>query len=292
MQKLDERLITVVGEQDWLDNVGTKLQEIVKSVFSGSEVGRQAKDFLHGTWLAHPVHSVTTDVAIGAWTTAEVMDLAESTVGYKHWGGPTMAIGVGLGGGLVSALAGLADWSDTSGDRKRLGLLHAAFNVTAILFYAASLASRMAGNRTSGKALSAIGFSTVLVGGYIGGDLVYRLGTQVDRNAWARTIKDFTPVMGEAELPEAKPTKVETKGLRIVLVKRGETVFALNDNCAHEGCSLTTGHLEGDTIVCSCHGSTYSLRDGSVVHGPAVYAQPSYETRINNGQIEIKSVVY
>ncbi len=292
MQKLDEKLISSIERQDWLDEFGTKLQNVLKDALTGSPTGQGIKDFLHGTWLAHPVHAVTTDVAIGAWTTAQVMDLAEAVVGYKHWGSSTMAIGVGLGGALTSAASGLVDWTDTYGDQKRLGLIHAIVNVTAALLYVGSLGSRIAGNRGMGKTLSALGFSTVLVGGYIGGDLAYRLGTQVDRNAWARDIKEFTPVMAEAELQPDKPTRVESKGQRIMLVKRGETVFALSDNCAHAGCSLTKGHLEGDTIVCSCHGSTYDLRDGTVLHGPAVYAQPSYEVRINAGQIEIKSMEF
>lgn len=289
MQRLDERLMATIDEQDWMDEVGTKLQDLVKGILSGSETGRRAKDFLHGTWLAHPLHALTTDVAIGAWTTAEVMDVAEAVVGYKHWGASTMAVGIGLAGSAASAASGLADWSETYGDQKRLGFLHAMVNATAALLYAGSLISRIAGKRGTGKLLSAVGFSAVTVGGYIGGDLAYRLGTQVDRNAWTKSLKKFTPVMAESDLQADTPTRAEAKDVRVVLVKRGETIFALNDNCAHAGCSLAEGKLEGNTIVCNCHGSTYDLRDGTALHGPAVYPQPSYEVRVQAGQIEIRS---
>lgn len=289
MQKLDERLMVTIKQQDWLDRTGTAVQDFVKELTTGSELGRRAKDFLHGTWLAHPVHAVTTDVAIGAWTTAEVMDVAESVVGYKHWGAPTMAVGVGLAGAVASAASGLVDWSETYGEQKRVGFVHAMVNVASVLFYAGSLGTRIAGNRTAGKLLSAAGFSTILVGSYLGGDLAYRLGTQVDRNAWTKALDEFTPTMRESELQMSKPTRAEAKGIKIVLVRTPTAIHALSDTCAHEGCSLSKGHIEGENIVCGCHGSTYRIEDGTVVHGPAVYSQPSFETRVVDGQIEVRS---
>lgn len=45
--------------------------------------------------------------------------------------------------------------------------------------------------------------------------------------------------------------------------------------------------LADDAIVCPWHGSTFSLTDGKVVTGPATYAEPVYEVRVNNGQIEV-----
>jgi Rieske Fe-S protein len=36
--------------------------------------------------------------------------------------------------------------------------------------------------------------------------------------------------------------------------------------CQHQACLV--GSIEGKTIVCPCHGSTYSIVDGSVVTGP------------------------
>ena len=46
--------------------------------------------------------------------------------------------------------------------------------------------------------------------------------------------------------------------------------------------------LSDDAIVCACHGSTYRLRDGAVLHGPSAYAQPSFEVRTRNGMIEVR----
>jgi nitrite reductase/ring-hydroxylating ferredoxin subunit len=292
MQKLDERLITTIGEQDWLDRAASSVQEFVRGIFSVSEAGLAIKDVLHGTWLAHPLHAVTTDVAIGAWTTAGVLDILDSANGREPSGASTAAVAVGLAGAAASAASGFADWSETSGYQKKLGIVHASLNVTAVLLYSGSLASRIAGSHPFGRVLAGLGFGTVLVSSYLGGDLAYRLGTQVDRNAWARSLRDFTPVMAEAELQPEKPTRVEAKGVRIMLVRQAGQIFALGDTCAHQGCSLAKGHLQGDTIVCSCHGSTYRLEDGTAIRGPAVYPQPSFEVRTAAGQIEVKSAAF
>jgi Rieske Fe-S protein len=37
--------------------------------------------------------------------------------------------------------------------------------------------------------------------------------------------------------------------------------------CTHQGCVVAK--IRGDRIVCSCHGSEYSIKDGSVKKGPA-----------------------
>jgi nitrite reductase/ring-hydroxylating ferredoxin subunit len=72
-----------------------------------------------------------------------------------------------------------------------------------------------------------------------------------------------------------------------LFVRRAEHVHALDDRCSHRGCLLHDGKLQGDTIVCPCHGSTFAL-DGSVLKGPATSPQPSFEVRSQQGTIEIR----
>jgi nitrite reductase/ring-hydroxylating ferredoxin subunit len=75
----------------------------------------------------------------------------------------------------------------------------------------------------------------------------------------------------------------------VLLVRHRKHVHALHDRCSHRGCSLAElGELDGETIQCGCHGSRFSLRDGSVERGPATAPQPSYEVREREGSIEIK----
>ena len=80
---------------------------------------------LRGDWLGHAVHPVLTDVVIGTWTSASVLDLL---------GGPdsTAAAQRLVGAGLLAvgptAWTGWAEWSTAGPREKRVGLVHALTN--------------------------------------------------------------------------------------------------------------------------------------------------------------------
>src|ERR671937_3228562 len=42
------------------------------------------------------------------------------------------------------------------------------------------------------------------------------------------------------------------------------------------------------SVVCPCHGSTFSLQDGALLHGPATAPQPAYRTRVRDGKVEVR----
>ena len=69
----------------------------------------------------------------------------------------------------------------------------------------------------------------------------------------------------------------------------GGEVHALAHTCSHQGGPLSEGKLEGDVVQCPWHGSRFSIKDGSVVDGPATFPQPCFETRVRDGKIEVRS---
>jgi nitrite reductase/ring-hydroxylating ferredoxin subunit len=73
------------------------------------------------------------------------------------------------------------------------------------------------------------------------------------------------------------------------LLKRAGRIFVLAEKCSHLGGPLADGKLEGETVTCPWHGSKFSLRDGSVINGPATYSQPCFEVRVRNGQVEVRT---
>lgn len=77
--------------------------------------------------------------------------------------------------------------------------------------------------------------------------------------------------------------KAIVAGTREVLVANlSGTFFAIGNMCTHMGCQLSQGTLEGDHVICPCHGSTFDIRTGSVVKGPARTAEKSYKVTIVN----------
>jgi uncharacterized membrane protein len=132
-----------------------------------SDPGR--RDLLRGAWLGHAVHPPLTDVPIGLWTSATVLDLL---------GGPGAApaaqklVGLGILTALPTAVTGWAEWSGAEERVQRVGLVHAVSNVAALSLFTASYRARHRGQHLRGKALGLVASSALGLGGYLGGHLV------------------------------------------------------------------------------------------------------------------------
>jgi nitrite reductase/ring-hydroxylating ferredoxin subunit/uncharacterized membrane protein len=288
-----ERAMTgAIARQGWLEPVDRALGQGVAGAFGAAgPLGRRAKNFLHGTWLGHPLHPALTDVPIGAWTTALALDLLEALGGRDEVGpGADAAVGLGLLGAVGAALAGLTDWEATGGQARRVGLVHGLLNLGVAGIYGASLLARRRGARGLGRGLAGAGFAVANYSAYLGGHLVYaeRIGATHSHDRMQSPPAEFVPVLPEAELREGELRQVVAQGAPVVLARLGGRRYALDDTCSHLGCSLADGQLEGDSVRCPCHGSRFALADGRVLDGPATLPQPAYETRGRDGQIEVR----
>jgi len=61
------------------------------------------------------------------------------------------------------------------------------------------------------------------------------------------------------------------------------------ETCAHMGGPLAEGTLMDGSVRCPWHGSQYALEDGRELDGPFAFPQPRFETRIRDGQIEVRA---
>jgi Rieske Fe-S protein len=59
---------------------------------------------------------------------------------------------------------------------------------------------------------------------------------------------------------------------------------AFTMTCTHAGCGVSA--IQGTLMVCPCHGSEFSIADGSVVRGPATRPLPRIAIKQANGAIE------
>ena len=70
-----ERTVDTIGRQHWLDALAAPLQRRISAAYeAGGDAAQRVKNALHGTWLGHPLHSALTDIPVGAWSTAVVLD--------------------------------------------------------------------------------------------------------------------------------------------------------------------------------------------------------------------------
>jgi uncharacterized membrane protein len=139
--------------------------------------------------LGHPVHPMLIVFPLGLLGTSVVFDIIHLATGNPRWADISFwMIAAGIVGGLLSAVFGLVDWlAIPSGTRaKGIGLWHGALNVVVVAMFALAWVLRRdapAAPTMGELALSFAGLALALVGGWLGGELVDRLGVGVDDGA-------------------------------------------------------------------------------------------------------------
>ena len=247
-------------------------------------------ELLHGgRWVGHPLHPALSDLPIGLWAGVVVLDVADRDPAVH---GGIDAAGVLSAAGIVTAgaavLTGLSDWTVSSDQDRRVGLVHGLLNTVGLGLQGVSLGTRMAGHRGPARALGAAGLAVTAAAGYLGGHLVFTRGVMVNRVAWAIGPRRWTRTLLEADLPDDSPTAVEPEGRPVMLYRHGGRLYAIDNVCSHAGGLLSRGPVEELIVTCPLHGSRFALADGCVVRGPASQPQPALPTRIRNGWIEVR----
>jgi nitrite reductase/ring-hydroxylating ferredoxin subunit len=133
-----------------------------------------------------------------------------------------------------------------------------------------------------------IGLGCMSYAAYLGGEMVYVKGTNVNHTAWEAGSEDFEAVIPVEQVEENRLYRVMVSGVPVVLLRQGLQFSAIAATCTHAGGPLDEGTLEGDVVQCPWHGSRFCLRDGRVLTGPATTRAPRYEVRIQNDQVELR----
>lgn len=271
--------------QRWAGPLAQSLQPLIKR----AEAPPQVRNALDGVWLGAPLHPALTDVPVGAWTTALVLDTASVLTGDEALAGAAdRALVVGTLAALPAAATGLNDLRDLIGQSRQVAMVHALLNVLGLSFTSASLALRHSGRRRLARALSATGYLISASAAHLGGKLSFGLGIRVNRTIGEAMPDSFVAVLDAAELQGEELRQVEVEGVPVLLARsRSGEVCALANICTHMGGPLAEGSRDGDSITCPWHGSRFDLHSGAVVEGPAVFAQPRIEAREREGKIEV-----
>jgi nitrite reductase/ring-hydroxylating ferredoxin subunit/uncharacterized membrane protein len=274
-----------VGEVRAIDAVATRVGKAVRGALPPGDV----QDALSGRPLGHALHPLMTDLPIGTWTSASLLD---AIGGRDAERAARRLVALGIAAALPTAASGLVDWADTEpadDEVRRVGAVHAASNVLALTLYGASLVARHRGRTGRGRLLGFAGAGALAVGGHLGGHLSYAKGVGVDATALGPALDDWTDAGPAGDLPDGEPVCRSAGGVDVLLVRDGDRVLALSDRCAHRGGALHEGTVADGCVTCPLHGSRFRLEDGSVERGPSPYPQPTYDVRESGGRIELRS---
>jgi nitrite reductase/ring-hydroxylating ferredoxin subunit/uncharacterized membrane protein len=265
------------------------LVDVTKRIVLTLVKPRALEDLLHGVPFGHPIHPMLVLVPTGAWASAAVLDLLPGNERAAR-----ILVGTGVLSALPTALTGESDWARLHPQQQRVGIVHAAMNLTAVSLYSASWLARRAGNEGLGKLLAFAGFGAVGAGGYLGGHLAYRQAAGVNHTEDVphRFPSGWQQLAPLADLPEGELTHRVVQGQPLLVHRAGPTVQVLSDVCSHLSGPLHEGQLtiepgDGACVTCPWHGSTFSLANGEVLQGPATAPQPVFETRVTGETVEV-----
>ena len=166
---LPQRLARAVGESPLSERLAN-----AQGLVYGPILDWARRSVFHTSFLGHSVHPLLTDLTLGCWVSASILDLAGGSQARR---GSQLLVGVGLAAAVPTAIAGASDWAELEGDERRIGAVHGLGADAAILLFLGSLISRRRGRYALGTGLGLAGHAIMAGAGFLGGHLALNRGT-------------------------------------------------------------------------------------------------------------------
>lgn len=129
---------------------------------------------LHSDVLGHSLHPALTDLTIGCWTSATLLDVVGGPAS-RH--AATLLTGAGVAVAVPTALAGAADWAEMTGSQRRVGAVHAVGTDLATFLFTWSLAARLRGRHAGAVGLGVAANLVMAAAAFLGSHLALNRGT-------------------------------------------------------------------------------------------------------------------
>ncbi len=104
--------------------------------------------------------------------------------------------------------------------------------------------------------------------------------------------REWVELIGFAELPEGRGLRRSVSGDSVLLLKADDQVFAIGNQCTHQGAGLDRGvvKIAGSvrTVTCPAHGSMFNLETGKPMRPPATKPVPVYDVKVENGRVFVR----
>ncbi len=289
----------LVKNANWLDAFANFFGAVVSGFYKIPGT-RPIKSLLHGTWpLQHPLHPLLTDATVGGYTAMVAVDVFILVTGETSFVRiADFLLVASFVTSLASIASGFTDWNDTYAEERRTGILHGTLMLVVTVFFLVSLWLRVGGGadqRTTAVIISTLGWLLMSVAAYLGGEMAFGYGTQVNRQAWSETVEKWQRLDVAANgLEDRKPVVGKTKqGVDVFVAKLDGRLYAIANVCTHAGGPLNEGTFVGADrceIECPWHGSRFCVKDGHAASGPASFDEPAFETRVDEqGFVEVRA---
>lgn len=103
---------------------------------------------------------------------------------------------------------------------------------------------------------------------------------------------DWGDAVAISDLEEGKPVRTDVKGESLLLLIIGDHIFAIGNQCTHQGAGLDKGvvKITGSvrTVTCPAHGSMFNLETGKPMRPPATKPVPVYDVKVEDGRVFVR----
>jgi len=168
-ETLPQRVTRAVGESRVAERVADAQISLYGPVIEWAKHSPLRSDV-----LGHSLHPLLTDLPLGCWTSASMLDLAG---GVESRRAATLLVGAGLVAAMPTAISGAGDWGWLTGSDRRIGAVHALGADVAIFLFMGSLVARLRGRHATATKLGLAGNVAIAGAGFLGGHLALGRGT-------------------------------------------------------------------------------------------------------------------
>ena len=98
----------------------------------------------------------------------------------------------------------------------------------------------------------------------------------------------FVEVAKKSEIAEGSAIAVEVEGRRLAIMNLDGEIYAIDDDCPHEGGPLSEGTISGEEIECPWHTSHFNIKTGRVTMDPATEDVATYKVRLIGDAVEVE----
>ncbi len=100
---------------------------------------------------------------------------------------------------------------------------------------------------------------------------------------------EFVKVATISDVPPGKRIFYDFEEESIILFNINGEYYAIADLCSHDNGPLEDGPVEGHTVECPRHGACFDIRSGKALSLPATQAIPTYQVKVEGGDIYVQS---
>ncbi|MGH2680446.1 MAG: Rieske (2Fe-2S) protein [Actinomycetota bacterium] len=105
-------------------------------------------------------------------------------------------------------------------------------------------------------------------------------------------MSDWFEVPVPGGLVNRRPVRVTVDGEVVLLVQADEAVYAIGNQCTHQGAPLDRGvvKIAGSvkTVTCPAHGSMFDIETGRVMRPPASKPVLVYDAKVEDGHVFLR----